>query len=603
MRLSVKMVLIFSIMMIIAMMILSSYAVSMTRQGADAYTEARFHNMAEDISEDLDKDFTLMRLTMDELTDNSVLMAALNQIVRDDTEEQKQALSAGKTAITQLKRSPLVNTCDRVSFYTQDGIFLTWPALIDHEEIQPGPINRMPELISSYTWMDTADSAEGSYILTQHRSFLTEPEQEYVFGLVQPVRFSGRIIGYLEVNMKEDKLHHLMEYTDEDNILLQVFLQDGRLLYSSVPETLDWPADIPKDVFTLVSPENTKAQYNAFHTHLDEHGLSIVLAQDNANIVMMRQMLRRSILMRAFWIMLPTLAMIILVSLGLTRSIRKLTQKVQNAPSESLLLVSDQEIARFRKNVTSPTDMETYELENVFIQMMHRLREQAATETSLREGTLQAQLSALQTQINPHFIYNTLNIISAKSMESGNYDVIEICDRFASMLRYSTDTRSRTATLTEEIENVRSYLLLAKARYEDDLDFTIDVPEDLTGITVPKLTLQPLVENALTHGYDGTNILRILSVSGTVKDDTLVLEIRDNGTGFSEDMLRNLRLRIREIEDGQVSIDATGGHIGLANTCLRLYYYSKGTMHMTIRNDGGAVITLTFPAKQKNNPA
>ena len=60
----------------------------------------------------------------------------------------------------------------------------------------------------------------------------------------------------------------------------------------------------------------------------------------------------------------------------------------------------------------------------------------------MREGTLQAQLSALQTQINPHFVYNTLNIISAKSMESGNYEVIEICDQFAQMLRYATDTRS-----------------------------------------------------------------------------------------------------------------------------------------------------------------
>ena len=82
----------------------------------------------------------------------------------------------------------------------------------------------------------------------------------------------------------------------------------------------------------------------------------------------------------------------------------------------------------------------------------------------MREGTLQAQLSALQTQINPHFVYNTLNIISAKSMESGNYEVIEICDQFAQMLRYATDTRSRTATMAEELENVRYYLMLSKAR-------------------------------------------------------------------------------------------------------------------------------------------
>ncbi len=235
----------------------------------------------------------------------------------------------------------------------------------------------------------------------------------------------------------------------------------------------------------------------------------------------------------------------------------------------------------------------------MFNSLLLQLKEKASTELTLREGALQAQLSALQTQINPHFIYNTLNIISAKSMESGNFDVIEICDQFAQMLRYSTDTRTRTATMAEEIENVRNYLMLAKARYEDNLEFTVDVPENLNTITVPKLTLQPLVENALTHGFDGTNVLRRLSVTGLIKANRLILEIRDNGTGFSDEMLQSLRSRIRDIEDGKVSIEASGGHIGLVNTCLRLHYYSNGAMHMTIRNDNGAVITMTMPCGAK----
>ncbi len=596
MRLSVKIVLIFSVMMIIAMMILSSYTVTITRDGANAFTEARFNNMAENIHQDLGDDFGMMQWTIQELSENSTLIAALNQLVRDDSEEQKQALAAGRTALIQLKRSPLVNTCDRVSFYTRDGLFLTWPALIDDEFPGPGFSNRMPELIASYDWLDAAEAAEEPYILVPHPSFLSEPEQEIVYGLVRAVRYSGKVIGYLEVDLKYERLEHLMQYADEEDILLQITLDDGRLLYSSTHVRLAWPEDMEQDRFVPVSPENTETRYNAYSIHLNDFGMGMVIAQDSANVIMMRQMLRRSILERAFWILLPSLIIIALVAIGLTRSIRKLTRKVQNIPTGSVLTAGAQELSDLRKNVTSPTDRETHELENVFNKMMHQLREQASTEMSLREGALQAQLSALQTQINPHFIYNTLNIISAKSMESGNYDVIEICDRFASMLRYSTDTRSRTATLAEEIENVRNYLMLAKARYEDDLEYVIDVPENLNEITVPKLTLQPLVENALTHGFNGTNIKRVLSVSGFIRGDSLVLEIRDNGTGFSEEMLRSLRFRIHEIEEGKVSIESTGGHIGLVNTCLRLYYYSKGAMRVTIANDSGAVITMTFPA-------
>lgn len=225
---------------------------------------------------------------------------------------------------------------------------------------------------------------------------------------------------------------------------------------------------------------------------------------------------------------------------------------------------------------------------------MLKQRESTLNEIAMREGTLQAQLSALQMQINPHFVYNTLNIISAKSMESGNYDVIEICDQFAQMLRYSTDTRSRTATMAEELENARYYLMLSKARYEDNLEFTIDVPENLTSLTVPKLTLQPLVENALSHGFNGANALRKLWITGHIEKAHFILEIRDNGNGFSEDSLSRLRRQIEQVENNQLSIQSGDGHIGLINTCLRLHYYSKGTMHMSIRNENGAVVTLTF---------
>ena len=127
---------------------------------------------------------------------------------------------------------------------------------------------------------------------------------------------------------------------------------------------------------------------------------------------------------------------------------------------------------------------------------------------------------------------------------------------------------------------------------------TIDVPDDLQAIKVPKLTLQPIVENALTHGYDGKNVLRVLSITGKISGENLLLEVHDNGTGFSEEILQNLRQRIDDINAGKVSAEGSSSHIGLVNTCLRLYYYSKGSIHMSLRNDHGAVITLSLPVSQ-----
>ena len=143
--------------------------------------------------------------------------------------------------------------------------------------------------------------------------------------------------------------------------------------------------------------------------------------------------------------------------------------------------------------------------------------------------------------------------------------------------------------------------MLAKARYENNLEFAIDVPENLGSITVPKLTLQPLVENALTHGYNGYNELRKLTVTGRIEDEKLILCIRDNGTGFSENRLQKLQEGIRRIENGTLSIEESGGHIGLLNTCLRLHFYSNGQMHISIHNDSGAVITMVMPCGMQEN--
>ena len=246
------------------------------------------------------------------------------------------------------------------------------------------------------------------------------------------------------------------------------------------------------------------------HTRIESLGLNLYIIQDSHFAALRNKELRTAIMRRALLIMLPAIALITLIAFGLTRSIRRLTKKVRQMPAESVLPGNPSTPQALMDVVTSSSNYEIHILEQTYNSMMLRLRENTLRELALREGALQAQLSALQAQINPHFIYNTLNIISAKSMESGNFDVIEICDQFASMLRYAMDTRSRTATMQDEIENVRNYLTLAKARYEQNLEYTIDVPDDLQDIKVPKLTLQPIVENALTHGYDGINVLRVL---------------------------------------------------------------------------------------------
>lgn len=551
------------------------------------------------IQRDLEQDISMMEMTLQELTDNTSFMAALNQMVRDDSADQKMALAASKAAIQQLLQSPLVDSFYRVSFYTRDGVFLT--THLGKDQRMTAGSRDMGAEIAVLPWLDFADQRPTPIILPPHEDIFSPNRAVRVYGIVQQVEYHGNTIGYLEVSSQQEALARIMEFVDNQDVCVEAVFDDGKRLFESTPADWTWPTDLETDRFTSVQTDGGSGR-TVLHERIDRMGLNLYISQDSAFFDMANARQRSTMFRQALMVMLPAALLIVLVSISLTRSIRMLTKKVRQIPADSVLRQDAVPTYGLLSTVTSSRDQETHELEQVFNHLMVRLRDSATNELMLREGALHAQLSALQTQINPHFIYNTLNIISAKSMESGNFDVIEICDQFAQMLRYSTDIRSRTATLAEEIDNVRNYLMLAKARYENNLEFTIDVPENLSEITMPKLTLQPLVENALTHGFDGKNELRKLYVTGRIEGRLLILEIRDNGTGFSSEMLQSLRANIEQIRAGKLSIEASGGHIGLVNTCLRLHYYSKGAMQISIRNESGAVITITMPCEPRRSP-
>ena len=593
MNLSMKMTALFSVMMLTALAILSSYAAQSNVDGANAFTKARFLNMSITIQRDLERDFSMMELTLNELSGNASFMAALNQVVRDDSADHKMQRAAAQSAVQQLYQSPLVDHFYRVTFYTRDGLFITSRADKDSNLISG--TQEAADAIGALPWLDEADQTSSFLILAPHDDIFSSLGATRVYGVVQRVFFRGKPIGYLEVSREYVDLNRIAGYLDNRQVVAQVAFEDGSLLYSTTEDALTWADDLPENTLDTVQNVKGDIAFSVLYQELKSLHMRLYIAQDNTINLLANRAMWHNMFKIMLYIMLPTLGFIIFCSLGLTRSIRRLTKKVRLIPVGNVLGKDPALMQELTTTVASSGDKEVHELEQVFNAMMLRLQDSATTELTLREGALQARLSVLQTQINPHFIYNTLNIISAKAMESGNFDIIEICDQFAQMLRYSTDTRSQTATLSSEIENMRNYLMLAKARYEDNLEFSIDVPESLGNIILPKLSLQPIVENALTHGFDGNNVLRRLSIRGWLEQNRLYLEIRDNGTGFSDEMLKSLNQQLDEIGKGSMALNTSGGHIGLINTCLRLYYYSKGAIRVSLRNDNGAVVTLTMP--------
>lgn len=155
----------------------------------------------------------------------------------------------------------------------------------------------------------------------------------------------------------------------------------------------------------------------------------------------------------------------------------------------------------------------------------------------------EAELAMLQAQINPHFLYNTLDIIRWKSiiLADGENEVTDIVETLSDYFRLSLSKGKRMITIAEEIQHVRSYMKIMGFRYMDKANLEISVPEELQEFLIPKITLQPIVENALYHGIkhrEGTGVIRI---SGSFGREALELEIFDDGVGIPPDQLEALK--------------------------------------------------------------
>ncbi len=201
----------------------------------------------------------------------------------------------------------------------------------------------------------------------------------------------------------------------------------------------------------------------------------------------------------------------------------------------------------------------------------------------------------LQSQINPHFLYNTLDNILWLSEAGRKDDVQGLVMSLSQFFRTTLSGGRDIITLKEEISHVEAYLQIQKFRYRDILSYEIDVPEELMGIPVIKMTLQPLVENALYHGIKNKRGMGMLKITACRQDDCICIKVSDDGMGMKEESLQTLRRMISGEE--QPLADNTG--FGLMNVAqrLRLNFGEKYTLKIDSVYGEGTCVTVLNPCE------
>jgi two-component system sensor histidine kinase YesM len=282
------------------------------------------------------------------------------------------------------------------------------------------------------------------------------------------------------------------------------------------------------------------------------------------------------------------------VSMRISRPIESLRRSMQQVESG----VFDIDIS---VNCSNEVSQLAYDC-NIALKTVRDLIEQNRKDGELKRIL---ELRALQAQINPHFLYNTLDSIIWMIELDERSQAIEVTSSLAKFFRLGINRGSEIITIRTEIEYLTTYLTIQKARYKNKLDYEIAFPPELFEFRLLKLLVQPLVENAIYHGIKNKDGAGLVRVSGTLSGTTMTISVSDNGVGMSPERLEAVRRDIARPDEGE--LDPTEGErggsggVGLRNVQERIRLYSGDGygLEFESRPRQGTVASIRIPATRE----
>ncbi len=373
----------------------------------------------------------------------------------------------------------------------------------------------------------------------------------------------GRDIAYVEVQLSFEKLKQRLgdvHYTQ----LLQILYDDT--------------------VFLEMGENNTNENVVAISRDLD-NGFTVRLQQYDT--------------------MGATLSITMIISVGLVLVLivfllyqiqKRLVRKITQPLIELCQQVQTMDLDYMPQLPTQDLD-EIENLNKSFVHLFTRMQHSVADLVAEKTGKLNAQMLALQAHIDPHFIHNTLSIVSSLIDDEQPQKAQDILQKLSDMIRYGANYSEKEDTLEYEIEQIENYLALIKIKYEDDFTFYIaDIPQ-AKSIRVPKFILQPLIENALNHSLKKSEYPWTLAVTNQITDSTWQISISDNGVGIEEDRAQMIKQQVRQLNDSSaedlLNMLQIGGY-SMMNILIRLYLSYNDDVIFDIKKNsqGGTTVTL-----------
>ena len=246
-------------------------------------------------------------------------------------------------------------------------------------------------------------------------------------------------------------------------------------------------------------------------------------------------------------------------------------------------------------SIELPTQYGVEEIESInqsFLTMFSQLKEAIARSVQARANEERANYLALQSQMNPHTLYNTIGMIESVSYINGDKEVSNLCVCFSEMLRYISDFTKREYTVCDELQHLSNYATLTETRYHGKLEIYTQVDDSLKNKVIPKFTIQPLVENAVKHGFEGAHKHLTVWVRVATRPGGWSLQVIDDGIGFSQDKLDEIERQFlhceRCLHDKNDVVNMKIGNLALSNIYIRcrILYGDAFAFHVSNAAEG-----------------
>lgn len=456
-----------------------------------------------------------------------------------------------------------------------------------------------PDLdIHSQEWyMNALDGSQSSYLSSSHVQHIISGERPWVITLSRGIRNQGSgstkkeavffidlnysaISGLCDQNMVGNQGYafildaegNIVYHPQQQQLYNELQTENISLIMDSESDTILYGKGSSEKLYTISRSEKT--------------GWTVV------DSVRVEELLRKSNEAQSIYILVA--AGLVAVALFFSKFIAKnITQPIQKL-CESMEKVQEGDFSVSDVVVDSVNEIGS--LTTSFNMMTHRIQELMEQNIREQEAKRKSELKALQSQINPHFLYNTLDSIIWMAEGKKNEEVVLMTASLARLLRQSISNEDEVVSIGQEIEYARGYLTIQKMRYKDKMEYQIDVDPSILNIPLIKLVLQPVIENAIYHGLKYKESKGFLLVKGFPKDGNAVLQVIDDGVGMDKETLDHI------YEKHKVNYRSNG--VGIYNVQKRLQLYYGNEYGITYESEVGkgttATITIPGPGKKED---